>query len=225
MRILVVEDEVGIARSLERGFTADGFEVDVAYDGTRGHELAAAQDYDVIVLDIMLPGMNGHEVCHSLRRAGDTTPILMLTAKDTDAELAEGLDTGADDYVIKPFSYVVLLSRIRALIRRARQVPPSRVLDVGDLHLDLDAHVASRAGTPIDLSPRALAVLGYLMASPDQVLSKESILNEVWDHSFNGDANIVEVYVSRLRRAIDGPFGRETLQTVRGLGYRLASSR
>lgn len=217
----MVEDEVGISSSLDRGFTADGFEVDVADTGIAGLDMARTHHYDVIVLDIMLPEMNGYDVCRSLRADGDTTPILMLTAKDADLELAKGLDTGADDYVVKPFSYVVLLSRIRAVIRRAQRLQTSTEIIVGDIRLDVGAHAAWRGDQPVDLSPRALAVLEFLMSNVGHVVSKESILDAVWDHTFTGDDNIVEVYVSRIRQAIDAPFERHAVETVRGLGYRL----
>jgi DNA-binding response OmpR family regulator len=224
VRLLVVEDEIGISTSLKRGFEADGFAVDVASNGTDGLWLARNNPYAVIVLDIMLPGVNGYEVCRRLRADGDDTPILMLTAKDDDLDQAEGLDTGADDYVVKPFSYVVLLARIRALIRRAQQVPASPVLEVGDLRLDPAAHRVWRGHDPVELSPRAMAVLEYLMREAGNVVSKDSILANVWDHAFVGDPNIVEVYISRIRQAIDSPYGRRALETVRGVGYRLDSA-
>ncbi len=217
----MVEDEIGIATSLKRGFEADGFAVDVASNGTDGLWLAENNPYSVIVLDIMLPGLNGYEVCARLRAAGDDTPILMLTAKDGDLDQAEGLDTGADDYVVKPFSYVVLLARVRALMRRATQEPASSAIEVGDLRLDPAAHKAWRGAVELELSPRAMAVLEYLMREAGNVVSKDSILANVWDHAFDGDPNIVEVYISRIRQAIDAPFGRRALQTVRGVGYRL----
>ncbi len=221
VRLLVVEDEIGISTSLKRGFEADGFAVDVAATGTDGLWLAENNPYAVIVLDIMLPGINGYELCARLRAAGDDTPILMLTAKDGEFDQAEGLDTGADDYVVKPFSYVVLLARVRALIRRAQQAPASSVIEVGDLRLDPAGHRAWRGDSPLDLSPRAMAVLEFLMREAGNVVSKDSILANVWDHAFEGDPNIVEVYVSRIRQAIDHPFGRHAVQTVRGVGYRL----
>ncbi len=221
MRLLVIEDEVGIATSLERGFEADGFAVDVADNGTDGLWLAQNNPYAVIVLDIMLPGLNGYELCARLRAAGDDTPILMLTAKDGEFDQAEGLDTGADDYVLKPFSYVVLLARVRALIRRAQQAPTSSVIEVGDLGLDPARHEAWRGETRLDLSPWAMAVLEYLIREAGNVVSKDAILANVWDHAFEGDPNIVEVYISRIRQAIDAPFGRRALETVRGVGYRL----
>jgi two-component system OmpR family response regulator len=221
VRLLVVEDEIGISASLKRGLEADGFAVDVAANGTDGLWLAQNNPYAVIVLDIMLPGLNGFEVCARLRAERDDTPILMLTAKDGEFDQAEGLDTGADDYVVKPFSYVVLLARVRALIRRTQQPAVSSTIQVGDLRLDPAGHQAWRGDTQLDLSPRAMAVLEFLMREAGNVVSKDSILANVWDHAFEGDPNIVEVYISRIRQAIDSPFERHALQTVRGVGYRL----
>jgi len=222
MRILVVEDETGIANALQRGLTADGFAVDVADNGIDGLHLAQSNPYVAIVLDIMLPGMNGYKVCQTLRDEDNWTPIVMLTAKDGEFDEMEGLDTGADDYVTKPFSYPILLSRIRAVIRRAGAgQPTAETLSVGDLELTPAAQTATRAGEPIELSPRAFAVLEYLLRQHGLVLSKEQILSNVWDHAFDGDPNIVEVYISRIRSAIEGPGQLVKLQTVRGVGYRL----
>jgi len=226
MRILVVEDEAGIAEALQRGLTADGFAVDVANDGVDGLHLARTNPYVAIVLDIMLPGLNGYRICSALREDGNAVPILMLTAKDGEYDEMEGLDTGADDYVTKPFSYPVLLSRLRALIRRAgTTTTPTDQLRVGDLMLDAHARRVYRGDTEIELSPKAFAVLEYLMRQQGLVMSKEQILENVWDHAFEGDPNIVEVYVSRIRTAIDTAFDRSTLQTVRGVGYRLIDDR
>jgi DNA-binding response OmpR family regulator len=222
MRILVVEDEPGIAEALQRGLTADGFAVDVAADGVDGLHLARSNPYVAIVLDIMLPGLNGYRICSALREDGNNVPILMLTAKDGEYDEMEGLDTGADDYVTKPFSYPVLLSRLRALIRRAGAgAPTTDELRVGDLGLDRKSRRVHRGDTEVELSPKAFAVLEYLMHQQGLVMSKEQILENVWDHAFEGDPNIVEVYVSRIRNAIDVAFDRQTLQTVRGVGYRL----
>lgn len=224
MRILVVEDEEGIATSLKRGLTADGFTVDVADNGIDGLWMAQNNPYSVIVLDIMLPGLNGYRICQQLRDDKNTTPILMLTAKDGELDEAEGLETGADDYVTKPFSYTVLLARVRALMRRSGggQVV-SDTLQVGDLRLDPAAHRCWRGTTEVALSPRAMAVLEFLMRNHGLVKSKDEILNAVWDQSFEGDPNIVEVYISRIRSGIDTSFDRRALETVRGVGYRLAS--
>lgn len=217
-----MEDEPGIADALSRGLTADGFAVDVADNGVDGLWLAQNNPYVAIVLDIMLPQMNGYVVCRTLRSEENWTPILMLTAKDGEYDEMEGLDTGADDYVTKPFRYPVLLSRLRALIRRSEHgAAAGDVLTCGDLRLDPAAHTCQRGETEIELSPRGFAILEYLIRQQGLVVSKEQILENVWDHAFDGNPNIVEVYVSRLRSAIDAPFDRRTLQTVRGVGYRL----
>lgn len=221
--MLIVEDEPGIAQALVRGLTADGFVVDHADDGTEGLWLAQTHPYAAIVLDLMLPGTNGWQICAALREAGSTTPILMLTAKDGEFDEIEGLETGADDYMTKPFSYAVLLTRLRALIRRAGSQSVDLTMTVGDLCLDQKARTVKRAGTEIELSPKAFDVLRYLMDQAGMVVSKQSILANVWDHAFDGDPNIVEVYISRLRNAIDAPFGRNAIETVRGVGYRFAA--
>lgn len=223
MRVLVVEDEKRLAAGLRNGLEAEGFAVDVALDGTEGLWMATENTYDAIVLDIMMPGMNGYKVCGSLRDAGNWTPILMLTAKDGEHDQAEALDTGADDYLTKPFSYVVLLAHIRALIRRGKTERPV-VLEVGDLRMDPAARLAWRAGEAVDLTPRELSLLEYLMRRRDDVLSKREILDHVWDYDFEGDPNIVEVYIRHLRNKLDRPFGRDSIRTVRGSGYRLVAS-
>ncbi|WP_089013794.1 response regulator transcription factor [Micromonospora inositola] len=220
MRILVVEDDKHLARSIKRGLEAEGFAAEVALDGVEGLWRATDGDYDVIVLDIMLPGRNGYQVCAELREAGNWTPILMLTAKDGELDEAEALDTGADDYLSKPFSYVVLVARIRALLRRGSRERPA-TLTVGDLRLDPAAHRVWRGDTQVSLTPRQFALLEFLMRRPGQVLSKSTILDHVWDFAFDGDPNIVEVYVRHLRKKIDEPFGRSAIQTVRLVGYRL----
>ncbi|MFF8401307.1 response regulator transcription factor [Streptomyces sp. NPDC015684] len=220
MRLLIVEDERRLATALARGLGAEGFAVDVAHDGVTGLHLARERDYDLIVLDIMLPGLNGYRLCAQLRAAGDDTPILMLTAKDGEYDEAEGLDTGADDYLTKPFSYVVLLARIRALLRR-RTRAGAQVLRIGDLTVDPAARRAERAGTDIALTAKEFAVLEHLAVHAGQMVSKSDILDHVWDFAYDGDPNIVEVYVSALRRKIDVPFGRRSITTLRGAGYRL----
>jgi two-component system OmpR family response regulator len=222
VRVLVVEDEPGIAQALVRGLTADGFTVDHADDGTEGLWLAQTNPYAAIILDLMLPGTNGWVICATLRQAGDTTPILMLTAKDGEYDEIEGLETGADDFMTKPFSYPVLVTRLRALLRRSGSNPADATLSAGDLVLDPRGRVVRRGDTDIELSPRAFSVLEYMMAQAGLVVSKQSILANVWDHAFEGDPNIVEVYVSRIRNAVDVPFGRKAIETVRGVGYRLA---
>ncbi|MFI1172606.1 response regulator transcription factor [Streptomyces melanogenes] len=224
MRILVVEDDERLAELLRRGLSGDGFAVDVAHDGPRGLEFALGNDYDVIVLDVLLPGLNGFRLCARLREADVWTPVLMLTAKDGEYDEAEGLDTGADDYVTKPFSYVALVARLRALVRRGRRERPA-VIHVGDLEIDPAARRCRRGGTVLDLTAREFAVLEYLALRHGEVVTKTEVLEHVWDHAFDGDVNIVEVYVSALRRKIDTPFGRHTIHTVRGAGYRLENGR
>ncbi|MDQ6727472.1 MAG: response regulator transcription factor [Actinomycetota bacterium] len=222
MRVLVVEDEVGLATGLRNGLEAEGFAVDVALDGTDGLWNAREHPYDVIVLDIMLPGINGFQLCATLREEGRWTPILMLTAKDGELDEAEALDTGADDYLIKPFSYVVLVARLRALLRRGARERPA-VLEAGDLRLDPASRQVWRGETEVSLTAREMSLLEYLMRRRGEVVSKREILDHVWDYDFEGDPNIVEVYVGHLRRRIDAPYGRNAIQTVRLLGYRLAT--
>ena len=221
MRLLVVDDEVELARSLRDGLAADGFAVDVAHDGDVALELAAEHDYDAIVLDIMLPGVNGWLVCRALRARDDWTPVLMLTAKDGDLDEAEALETGADDYLRKPFSHVVLVARLRALIRRS-SAQPATVLQAGDLVLDPAQRTCHRGGVELELTAREFAVLEHLMSKAGAVVPKRDVLDHVWDVDFAGDENIVEVYVGHLRRKVDEPFGRRAIETVRGRGYRLA---
>jgi DNA-binding response OmpR family regulator len=220
MRILVVEDEKRLAASLRTGLEAEGFAVDTAYDGQDGLWHAREHDYDAILLDIMLPGLNGYKVCEALRAEGNWTPILMLTAKDGEWDQVEALDTGADDYVTKPFSFQVLLARLRSLIRRGATERPANLV-VGDLELDPAAHRVTRGGTEISLTSREMSLLEYLMRRRGEVVTKADILGHVWDYAFEGDPNIVEVYVGRLRRKVDRPFGREDIETLRGSGYRL----
>ncbi|WP_432176967.1 response regulator transcription factor [Streptomyces sp. Tue6028] len=220
MRLLIVEDERRLAMALARGLAAEGYAVDTAHDGVTGLCLAEERDYDLILLDIMLPGLNGYRICAQLRAAGDDTPILMLTAKDGEYDEAEGLDTGADDYLTKPFSYVVLQARVRALLRR-RTRGGAPVLRIGDLTVDPDGRRVDRSGTEVVLTAKEFAVLEHLALHAGQVVSKADILGGVWDFAYDGDPNIVEVYVSALRRKIDQPFGRRSIRTVRGAGYRL----
>jgi DNA-binding response OmpR family regulator len=220
VRVLVVEDEQRIATVVTRGLSADGFVVDVADDGTTGLRMAGERHYDVIVLDIMLPGLSGYDVVRRLRMQEVWTPVLMLTAKDGEYDEADALDLGADDYMTKPFSYVVLLARLRALLRRGRPARPA-VLTVGRLRFDPATRRCHKADTPIPLTAREAELLEYLMRHPDQVLSKSDILMHVWDEFYDGDPNIVEVYVSYLRKKIDAPFADRNIETVRGIGYRL----
>jgi DNA-binding response OmpR family regulator len=220
MRILVVEDEKRLASALKRGLADEGFAVDVAFDGTEGLWMAREGAYDAIVLDIMLPGLNGYKVCAQLREAGNWTPILMLTAKTGEFDHAEALDTGADDFLAKPFSYVVLMAHLRALLRRRTGERPS-VLTAGDLRLDPAQHRCWRGDVEISLTPRQFSLLEFLMRRAGEVLSKTAILEHVWDFAFEGDSNIVEVYVGYLRKKVDAPFGRHAIETLRLVGYRL----
>ena len=222
MRVLVVEDEKRLAAGLRNGLEAEGLAVDVALDGTDGLWMATENPYDVIVLDIMLPGKSGYQVCAELREAGNWTPILMLTAKAGELDEAEALDTGADDYLTKPFSYVVLLARIRALLRRGGRERPT-VLAAGDLSLDPASRRCWRGEQEVDLTPREMSLLELFLRRAGEVLSKREILDHVWDYDFDGDPNIVEVYVRGLRNKLDRPFGRESIVTIRGAGYRMAT--
>lgn len=220
MRILVVEDEPTLSSALARGLRAEGFAVDVAADGAVGLWMARENGYDAIVLDILLPGLNGYKVCTLLREQGVWTPILMLTAKDGDLDEAEALDGGADDFLSKPFSFVVLLARIRALLRRGATERPA-VLRAGSLSLDPASHKVERDGVAIALTAREFSLLQALLRKAGQVLGKREILSSVWGDDFDGDPNIVEVYVGYLRRKIDVPFGRNSIRTLRGAGYLL----
>jgi DNA-binding response OmpR family regulator len=220
VRILVVEDEQRLADLLRDGLAREGFAVDLADNGREGLWLATENPYDVIVLDVMLPHLNGYTVCARLRAAQVWTPILMLTAKDGVRDEAQALDTGADDFLSKPFSYVVLLARLRALLRRGLRERPA-VITVGDLKVDPAGLRCSRGDTAITLTPKEFAILHTLARRAGEVITKSELLTQAWDFAYDGDSNIVEVYVSALRRKIDKPFGRTTLLTVRGAGYRL----
>ncbi|AGB26935.1 response regulator with CheY-like receiver domain and winged-helix DNA-binding domain (plasmid) [Mycobacterium sp. JS623] len=220
MRVLLVEDEEALAETLAAGLRADGFAVDIARDGVQALTRIRSTEYDAMVLDIMLPGPSGYEVVRRLRNEGVWVPILMLTAKDGEYDEADALDLGADDYLTKPFSYVVLLAHLRAVIRRGAPERPAQLV-AGDLILDPGARTCRRAATEIDLTPREFAVLEYLMRHRDQVVSKTQIMANVWDAFYDGDPNVVEVYVGYLRRKIDAPFDRRSIETVRGAGYRL----
>jgi two-component system, OmpR family, response regulator len=220
MRILVVDDDAVVADAVRRGMAAEGYGVDVARDGPEAQWYAAENAYDAIVLDWMLPGLSGEQVCSALRDAGDWTPILILTARTGQRPEAHALDFGADDYLSKPFSMLVLMARIRALVRRAPGPRPT-ILVVGDIRLDPVTHQAWRGSSPLDLTPRQFSVLQYFMRHPGEVLSKHDILQNVWNFDFDGDPNIVEVYVRQLRLRIDEPFGRQSLRTIRLVGYQL----
>jgi two-component system, OmpR family, response regulator len=217
VRLLVVEDEVRLARALHRGLTAEGFVVDVVHDGPSGLRAARHGDYDAVVLDVMLPGMSGYDVVRTLRAEGVWAPVLMLSAKDGEYDQADGLDYGADDYLTKPFSFVVLLARLRALVRRRLPERPT-VLSAGEVSLDPATHQVQVAQEPVALTPREYTVLEYFLRNPHRVVSKTELLDHVWDAAEDTDPNAVEVYIGYLRRKL----GRNVLQTVRGVGYRLA---
>jgi two-component system OmpR family response regulator len=223
MRILVVEDEPRLAETVRRGLGTEGWTVDVARDGVDGLWSACELPYDVIVLDIMLPGMHGYAVLEELRRRHVWTPVLMLTAKDGEYDQADALDLGADDYLTKPFSFVVLVARLRALVRRGAPERPV-VMAAGDLTLDPARRRVRRGESEITLTPREFGLLAFLMRHRGDVVTKSEILDGVWDPAFTGDPNVVEVYVRYLRQKIDVPFGRHAVETVRGAGYRLSAS-
>jgi len=223
MRVLIVEDEVHLADAIAEGLQSEGFDVDTVHDGLDGLWRAREGSYDAIVLDVLLPGMNGYRVCKTLRDEGVWTPILILTAKDGEWDEAEALDTGADDFLSKPFSFVVLLARLRALCRRGAPPRPA-VLELGPLRLDPGSRKLTRDGEDIRLTTREFAVLEYLMRRGETVASKAEILDHVWGIDFAGDPNVVEVYVGYLRRKIDQPFGSNLIRTVRGAGYHLVGA-
>jgi DNA-binding response OmpR family regulator len=219
-RLLIVEDEKRLALSLAKGLTAEGYAVDVVHDGREGLHRATEGTYDLVVLDIMLPGLNGYRVCAALRAAGHDVPILMLTAKDGEYDEAEGLDTGADDYLTKPFSYVVLVARIKALLRRRQGAGASPVHVHGDLRVDTAARRVFLGEDEVALTTKEFSVLEQLVLRAGEVVSKADILEHVWDFAYEGDPNIVEVYVSALRRKLRAGL----IRTVRGAGYRLETA-
>ncbi|BEL04304.1 response regulator transcription factor [Actinoplanes sichuanensis] len=225
MRILVVEDERELAETIRDGLAREGFAVDLAHDGADGLWMATENPhgaYDAIVLDIMLPGLSGYEICRQLRSRAVWTPVLMLTAKDGEYDEADALDLGADDYMIKPFSFVLLIAHLRALIRRGAPERPA-VLTAGDLTLDPGQRLVSRGGVPVPVTPREFALLEFLLRNRGRAVTKAAIIENVWDAHFAGDRNIVEVYVGYLRKKIDHPFGRNAIETVRGAGYRISA--
>jgi two-component system OmpR family response regulator len=219
MRVLVVEDEVRLAETIRRGLVSEGFVVDVEHRGDDAFHTATSDEFDAIILDIMLPGKNGYELVRELRALGVWTPVLMLSAKDGEYDLADAFDLGADDYLVKPFSFVVLFARLRALVRRGAPERPA-VLTVGEIELDPARHKVTRAGTELILTPREYSVLEFLMRNHDTVVSKGEIVRSVWDTNYDGDDNIVEVYVGYLRRKLGLPFSGHSIETVRGVGYR-----
>ena len=220
MRVLVVDDEVRLAETVQRGLAAEGFVVDVVHDGEEALWAATENAYDVIVLDLMLPKLNGYRVVEQLRAKGVWTPVLMLTAKDGEYDQADALDLGADDYLTKPFSFLVLVARLRALLRRGAPERPA-VLSAGDLTLDPVSHAVARGAVPIVLTPREFGLLEYLLRHKGEVVTKSEILDNVWDSAYDGPANVVEVYIGYLRRKLDTPFGRKSIHTLRGFGYRI----
>lgn len=220
MRVLVVEDEVKLAGLLRRGLAEEGHAADVVHAGDDAVWMAEEEEYDAIVLDVMLPGLDGFEVCRRLRAAGVWTPVLMLTGRDAVEDRVAGLDAGADDYLVKPFSFTELLARLRALARRGQTERPA-ILEVGGLRLDPATRQAWRADVEVALSTREFALLEAFMRRPGQVLTREQLLDRVWDIEYERRSNVVDVYVRYLRDKIDRPFGVETLETVRGVGYRL----
>jgi two-component system OmpR family response regulator len=220
VRVLVVEDEIKMAGLLKRGLEEEGYAVDVASRGDDAVWLGTENDYDVVILDLMLPDLDGFEICKKLREEGRWAPVLIVTARDAIADRITGLDVGADDYLPKPFSFAELLARVRALLRRGARERPS-VLRVGDLALDPATRHVTRNGIPIDLTQKEFALLEYFMRHPDEVLSRTRLTEHVWDFAYEGDSNVVDVYVRYLREKVDRPFGKTSLQTVRGAGYRL----
>lgn len=225
MRLLVVEDEENVAAYLQQGLEESGYAVDVAFDGAEAIEWAAVVDYDIIILDVMLPEIDGLEACRRMRSAGVSSPILMLTARDTVENRVEGLDAGADDYLIKPFAFPELVARLRALGRRASVEPENVVLTVGELSLDTTTHQAERSGTPIELTAKEYSVLAYLMRNANQVLSRDMIAERVWNYEREHRSNIVDVYIRNLRRKVDDAYEEKLIQTVRGAGYRISTGR
>jgi two-component system OmpR family response regulator len=220
MKVLVVEDEMKMAALLRRGLGEEGLSVDIAVEGERAVEMAGASDYDAVVLDVMLPGIDGFETCRRMRRDGVWAPVLMLTARGAIEDRVAGLDGGADDYLVKPFAFAELLARLRALVRRGTVERPA-ALEVGSLRLDPGTHEVWRGDAPIDLSAKEFTLLEIFMRHPGYVLSRTQLLEQAWDYDFGHRSNVVEVYVRYLRRKIDIPFGTTSIDTVRGAGYRL----
>jgi two-component system OmpR family response regulator len=223
VRVLVVEDSAAMASVIQRGLQEEGFAVDVAADGTEGLWMALEWDYDVVVLDAMLPGLDGFEVCRRMRSGRRWTPVLMLTARTSVDDRVTGLNAGADDYLVKPFALRELVARLQALLRRGTTSRPT-VLECGDLTLDPVSRVVTRAGTELDLTAKEFAILELFMRHPGEVLTRTRVLDHVWDMAFDPSSNIVDQYIGYLRRKIDKPFGREDLTTLRGAGYRLDAS-
>lgn len=220
MRILVVEDELKMARAIKRGLEAEGYSVDVEANGDDAVFWATENEYDAIVLDVMLPGRDGFAVCRTLREKGRWAPVLMLTARGTVADRVSGLDAGADDYLVKPFAFAELLARVRALVRRGATPRPT-VVRSGDVVLDPASHAVTRQGRPVELSPREFSLLEFLMRRSGQVVTRSQILEHVWDYDYDGVSNVVDVYVGYLRRKLEKPFSSAFIRSVRGVGYTL----
>lgn len=224
MKILLVEDEHRIAQAIKEGLEQESFAVDVCHDGEEGYNTATADEYDLIILDVMMPIMDGYQVCHKLRSEGNHTPVIMLTAKDQPRDIVKGLDTGADDYLAKPFSFEVLLARVRALLRRPHE-SLGQILAVADLELNPNTKEVTRSGKQLQLSQKEYAILEYLMRNAGKVLSKNNIMTHVWDFDSTILPNNVEVFMTYLRAKVDKPFKRQPalIQTVRGFGYKIAA--
>lgn len=222
MRVLLVEDELPIADFIARGLTENGYSVDVAHDGEEAVQWPSVADFDIIILDVMLPVRDGIDVCRTLRGQGVRTPVLMLTARDAVEDRVLGLDSGADDYLVKPFAFVELLARIRALSRREPALLGNE-LRVGDLVMDTATRLVSRAGVALDLTAKEFALLEYLMRHPGQVLTRTVIAEHVWNYDFDNATNVIDVHIKNLRKKIDDPFELKLLQTVRGVGYRISA--
>lgn len=220
MRVLVVEDEVKMTALLKRGLEEEGYSVDTAPTGNEAVWLGTENPYDAIVLDLMLPDLDGFEVCRKLREAGRWAPVIMLTARDAVLDRVQGLDAGADDYLTKPFSFAELLARLRSLMRRG-QIERPALLEIGDLKMDPSGRKVELGGRTINLTAKEFSLLEFFMRHPEEVLGRTRILEHVWDFAYEGDSNVVDVYVRYLREKIDRPFGRSSLETVRGAGYRL----
>jgi two-component system OmpR family response regulator len=223
VRVLVVEDEARMAGLLKRALQEEGHAVDIASDGPEGLWLATENAYEAIVLDVMLPGLDGIQLCRRLRESGSWVPVLLLTARDGVGDRVRGLDAGADDYLVKPFSLLELAARLRALARRGDRPRPA-VLAEGDLRLDPAAKRAWRAGTEVQLTPKEFALLEFFLRHPGRVLTRSQIIEAVWDFAYDGGSNVVDQYVKYLRRKVDVPFGRQDIETVRGMGYRLRTT-
>ncbi|MCA9308677.1 response regulator transcription factor [candidate division WWE3 bacterium] len=223
MRILIVEDEHKIANSIKQGLEQEGYSADTAYTGTDGYDLASTEEYDLIILDIMLPGMNGLQICTNLRKNHIHTPVLMLSARAETEDKITGLDTGADDYLSKPFAFTELLARSKALLRRPNGITP-KVLTCADLTLDTQNFTVTRSNKNIDLSKKEFALLEYLLRHKNQIVSKDKIIEHVWDYDSDILPNTVEVYIGYLRKKVDKPFDKSLLKTIRGFGYKIEES-